>query len=72
MLQLYSTSPLQLHYIQPASFSKKPNIQPAIDEDTIETEFLVDLVSSRCGVNAFSSLTYKQQYPFIPFFKETS
>ena len=55
------------HYIQPASFSQKKNIQPAIDADTIETEFLVDLVSSRCRVNSFSSLTYKQQHPFIPF-----
>ena len=56
---MYSCAALhhyKLHYIQPAK-----------DTDTIETEFLVDLVSSRCRVNAFSSLTYKQQYPFIPF-----
>ena len=59
------------HYIA-SLFLKKTNIQPATDADTIETEFLVDLVSSRCRVNAFSSLTYKQQYPFIPFFEETS
>ena len=46
--------------ISPKRKKKRRNIQLAKDTDTIETEFLVDLVSSRCRVNAFSSLTYKQ------------
>ena len=69
---MYSCTALHHYIASPFHKKKKTNIQPAIDADTKETEFLVDLVSSRCRVNAFSSLTYKQQYPFIPFFEETS